>query len=134
METRPMPVDMLAIKFGNDVVDYIRNWMRGANAEDVDFHRYRMKLLTSLSGSNSTTDKIIILSSKVSPGLAFDVIEIVSDKIMGESIARYIFGKIMIRLNEEFKKILEYESDKVGSEINVLNQRISGLRKKIDQH
>lgn len=134
METKQIPVDVLALKFGTDVVDYLRNWMRGNHAEDIDFHRYRMKLLTSFADADTTSEKIIMLASKASPNLRFDVIEYVSDKIMGESIARYIFGKVMIRLNEEFKKILEYEADKVGSEINVLNQRISGLKTKIGQH
>jgi len=134
MDQKQIPVDVLALKFGNDVTEYILNWMRGSHAEDVDFHRYRMRLLTSFADAESTSDKIIMLANKASPNIKFDVVEYVSDKVMGESMARYIFGKVMIRLNEEYKKILEHEADKIRSEIGVLHQRISGLKTKIDQH
>jgi hypothetical protein len=134
METKQLSIDVLSLKLANDVVDYIHNWMRGNHAEEIDFHRYRMKLLTSFHEANSVSEKIIMLANKASPTIKFDVVEAVSDKIMGESMARYIFGKVMIRLNEEFKKILEHEVDKTSSEISNLHNRVSGLKTKIGQH
>lgn len=134
METKPLSVDDLAIKFGNDIIDYLHRWMRDNYAEDTDFHRYRMRLLTSFADAESTSEKLIMLSVKISPSLKFRIMELVSDKIMGESMARYIFAKIMIKLNQEYKKILEFEADKVGAEINNLNNRVTGLSAKIGQH
>jgi hypothetical protein len=131
---KQLPVDKLALEFGNDMVDYIRNWMRGNHAEDIDFHRYKMRLLTSLSDVESVSEKIMILAAKSSREVKFSISEYVRDKLMGEAIARYIFGKIMIRLNEEYKKILELEADKTSAEIHTLSNRLSGLKNKIGQH
>lgn len=134
MTIKPLPIDLLATKIGNDVVDYLRNWMRGASADDVDFHRYRMRLLSSLSDANSTTEKLTLLIEKINPRMKFDVLDAISDKIMGESLAKYIFARIMIIINEEYRKLLENEADKVKSENNSLIQRTSDLKVKIEHH
>lgn len=134
MEEKKLTLDLLALRLGRDIVDYILNWMRGNHAEEADFHRYRMKLLFSLADETTSAGKIIALTKKTAPDLVFDVREYVSDKVLGESIARYIFSKIMLRLNEKYKKILEFEAEKIGAEINVLNQKMAGLKVKIGQH
>jgi hypothetical protein len=134
MEKPELSVDLLSLKLSKDIIDYIKNWMRGNYAEDIDFHRYRMKLLSSLSDAETSSDKLIMLTQKVSPKLKFNVMELVADGTMGESMARYIFGKIMLNINLEYKKILEHEADKIGAEVNVLLNRVSNLKDKIDQH
>jgi hypothetical protein len=129
-----MSVDVLAIKFSNDVVDYIRNWMRGARAEDLDFHKYRMRLLLSLSEASTTMEKLVLLLDKTSSRIKFAVLEALSDKGLGEAISKYIFARLMIALNEEYRKILDHESDRVKSEIYILLERSSGLKTKIGHH
>lgn len=134
MEAKQISVDTLALRLGKNVVDYILNWMRGAPADSIDFHRYRMRLLTSLSDADSVSEKIIILTEKTSPALKFDLMECIGDKVMGEAISKYIFGKVMLCLNDEYRKILDHELDRVKAEINTLNQRTSELKVKIDHH
>lgn len=129
-----MSIDNLALRFGNDVVEYIGNWMRGAGADDVDFHRYRMRLFSAFSAANSSSEKLILLINKVSPRMKFELLEVISDKVMGESISRYIFARIMVALNEAYRKALDHEIDRVKAEINTLQQRTSELKVKIDHH
>lgn len=134
MENKVLNVDDLAKKFGNDISDYIRNWMRGLDADDMDFHKYRMRLLSYSIDAKTVTERLIMLAEKTSTKLKFDIVEATCDKIMGDSVARYIFARIMITLNETYSKILEYESDRVKSEINVLRERTLGLKTRIGQH
>lgn len=134
MENKPLPIDILATRLGNDISEYIRNWMRGAKAEDIDFHRYRMRLFSLTSTADSVTEKLVMLADKTSPRLRFEILEVTGDKVMGESISRYIFARIMVILNESYQKVLEHEVDRVKSEINILLDRSSGLKTKIGQH
>lgn len=134
MDQKTLPVDQLALRFSTEIVKHVRAWMDANYAEDLDFHKYRMRLLTSLGEDNSAKEKLENLLDKILTKLRFDLIEAISDKTMGEAIAKFIFSKIIISLNEEYHKILEYEADRVKSEIHILNEKASGLKTKIGQH
>lgn len=127
-------VQTISINFSNIVIIYIKEWMSNNHAEDIDFHRYRMKLLLSLGDNNSASEKLLILLDKIPYKQKFDLIHIISDKMMGEKIAKFIFAKIIVDINNEFKKILEMERDKIKSEINLLIQKSNKLKIKINHH
>lgn len=129
-----IPVDQIANKFAQDVVEFMRVWMNTNNAEDIDFHKYRMRLLYHVNSSNTTSEKLIMLMDKTQTKIKFDILENISDKVMGESVAKFIFSKVMIALNEQYRKILEHELDRVRSETSVLIEKSTGLQNKIGQH
>jgi hypothetical protein len=79
-------------------------------------------------------EKLVLLLDKTSSRIKFAVLEALSDKGLGEAISKYIFARLMIALNEEYRKILDHESDRVKSEIYILLERSSGLKTKIGHH
>ena len=131
---KPLTIDQIVLRFSQDVLEYLKSWMNTHNADDIDYHRYRMRLLYSLNEANSTSEKLIMLMDKVGTKIKFDILENISDKVMGESVAKYIFSKLMIHLNEQHRKILEHELDRVRAETSVLLEKASGLHGKIGQH
>lgn len=127
-------IEQIALSLSTDVYNYIVKWMKDCHAENHDFHRFRMRLLCSINEHQTTVEKLLSLVEKVNSKNGFDIYEAVSDKIMGESVARYIMSCIMLRLNDEYLKTLDHEIDRVTAENNILNKRHSELKIKIGHH
>ncbi len=129
-----MSVDLITLRFASEVVEHLRSSMAEDFAREVEFHQYRMTLLLSVSDAPTTPDKLHALADMMKSKLKFDLIEITSDKSMGDAIAKYIFSKIVLALNNEWRMILEYELDRTISETNVLLEKQSNFKDKIGQH
>jgi len=127
-------IDAVVKKFNSEVIEYIRAWMKSNQAEDIEYHRYRMKLFSSLYEANSTSEKLVMLLDRVRSRCAFEILEAISDGAMGDSMAKYIFSSLMIAVNEEYRKNVEHELDRVKAETNVLLQRAAELKKRIGHH
>jgi hypothetical protein len=127
-------IDVVAMKFSEDVIRHIKKMMSEQFTRDIDFHEFRMNLLCAFSDIASTTDKLHALADEVNSVSRFDLIEVTSDRAMGESIARYIFSKLMVALNEEWLKILDHELDRTKSEIISIREKQTGFKEKIGRH
>lgn len=134
MKIESRKLESISLSFATDVYHYLQSWMKECHAENADFHRFRMRLLCSINDHEKTVDKLLSLVEKVNSKNGFDIYEVISDKIMGESIAKYILSCIMLRLNDEYLKTLDHEIDRVTVENNILNKRHSELKIKIGQH
>jgi|688.fasta_scaffold1029100_1 hypothetical protein len=131
---KSIPIDQIALKFSSDVVDHIKTWMRLSSAEDMEFHKYRMKFLSTIESSHNTSERLVSLMVRVSTSVKFEIMEAISDKAMGEYTAKYIFSKLLYAFNEEYRKALDHEMDRVKSENNILLERASGYKNKLDHH
>ena len=134
MKSDRITIDTIAHKFSQAVVAHLHAWMNANDAEDIDFHRYRMKLLTSLGDDNSATEKLLSLINRVPFPERFELVQIISDKIMGDKIAKFIFANVIIDINAEFKKILDMESDKINAEIKMLIEKTGNIKIKLAHH
>lgn len=134
MKIESRKIESISISLSTEVYGYIQSWMKECHAENADFHRYRMKLLYSINSHEKTVDKLISLIERVNSKNGFDIYEVISDKMMGESIAKYILSCIMLKLNDEYIKSLDHEIDRVMAENNILNKRHSELKIKIGHH
>lgn len=134
MQTKIMPVETLAEKFSDDVLKYLRNWMRISHADDLEFHYFRMRLLEQMADFSTSVDKLNFLVNKVETNFGFDIVESISDKILGDNVAKYIISIVMIKFNKEYSKILEHETDRVKSESNILSNKSNQLKNIIGSH
>jgi hypothetical protein len=127
-------VDKVAEELSQDVIDHIHRWMKLSYAEDIKFHYFRMRLLEGLNSENKIGKKLISLCEKITTKTTFDIIQIVSDKLMGDSVAKYIFAKIIIALNTHYLKIIDAEEDKIKAENVMIGNKLLKLKNKISQH
>jgi len=129
-----LPIELIAKNLADEVVSYIRSQMEDSMARETEFHEFRMNFLYRFSDNPTTTEKLYSVADSIKSPHRFDLVEITSDKNMGESLSRFIFSKVILRMNEEWKKILEYELDRVNAETNTLLAKHSVFRDKIGQH
>ena len=129
-----MALDNLAHKFSGEIYKYIKNWMKVSYGEDLEFHYYKMKLMESMYDSQTAVERVKFLISKIETEHEFDLIESMSDKLMGENVAKYILSIVMMSLNNEYLKLLEFETDRVKSENNNLLNKSFNLKNKLASH
>ena len=134
MNEKTISLDILAQKISQDVVEYIRNWMRVAQAEDIDYHSFRMKFLNTIYNHSTSIEKLNHIMGRIDTKFSFELNEYLSDRIMGEQTARYIFSHVLMALNKEYAKKLEYECDRINTENRILSKRAEELKVKLSHH
>ncbi len=127
-------IEVLASKISLEVLSFIRKWMQTSRAEDIEFHYYRMNLLTAMTNYDLSTSKIDYLINKANSKYKFEVAEVTSDKLMGEHMAKYLLSLIILSLNEEYSKLLEHEIDRVKSENGILVKKSYTLKNILSSH
>jgi hypothetical protein len=126
-------IDTLCAEFTEEVIVFIKEWMKIGQADEINFHRYRMRLLAQITQEDdSTIVRLLTLCKKSGARSSFDIQEIVSDKMIGDSTARYIFAKLLVGLNNEYLDLLEKESDNIKAENHVLKEKADKLYAKIN--
>ena len=134
MQMKMMPVEQLADVFSDEVLNYLRDWMKNSYAEDVEFHQYKMSLFEQVSFYASPSEKLKHILNKINTKYKFELVYCLSDKIMGESVAKYIISVMMLKFNNAYAQILEYEVDRVNSENNILMNKSKQLKNIIASH
>ena len=129
---KPIDINIISLHRSGEVLTWIRMAMKKNQSDELEFHRYRMVILSS--DADTPAERLIELCNKVSSKMKFDIIENVSDKILGEAVARYIFSRIMLSLNDEYRKIVDHELDRVTAESKILLERSESYKKRISHH
>jgi hypothetical protein len=129
---KPLDINIISHHLSGEVLTWIRMAMKKNQSDELEFHRYRMVILSS--DADTPAERLIELCNKVSSKMKFDIIENVSDKILGEAVARYIFSRIMLSLNDEYRKIVDHELDRVTAESKILLERSESYKKRISHH
>ena len=127
-------IDKLSEELADDVINHLIKWMGLTASEDIKFHFYRMRLLESMNSEPLMAKKLLLLCDRITTKCKFDTAQAVSDKVMGEQVARYIFARILLKMNEHYLKILELEADKIKAENNSVGMKVIQLKTKIEQH
>jgi len=125
-------LDTLCAEFTEEVIIFIKEWMKIGQADEINFHKYRMRLLAQITqGDDSTIVRLLTLCKKSGARSSFDIQEIVSDKMIGDATAKYIFAKLLIGLNNEYLDLLEKESDIIKAENKNLTKKAELLYLKL---
>lgn len=126
-------LDTLCAEFTEEVIVFIKEWMKIGQADEINFHKYRMRLLAQITQEDdSTVIRLLTLCKKSGARSSFDIQEIVSDRMIGDSTAKYIFAKLLEGLNNEYLDLLEKESDNIKAENHILTKKADQLYSKIN--
>lgn len=125
-------IDTLCAEFTEEVIVFIKEWMKLGQADEINFHKYRMRLLSQIAqDDDSVIVRLLTLCKKSGARSSFDIQEVISDKMIGDTTARYIFAKLIEGLNNEYLSLLEKESDIIKAENNKIVKRATALYSKM---
>ena len=128
-------LDELAANLSAEIIGLLHYWIKVDQAKDIQFHEYRMKLLNPIGNSGLTvTERLLALVGSSNSRFIFEVREVVSDKMLGETTSRYIFAKIIGYLNAEYLRMLDKEMEMTESENDLLINRTNKLSERLGLH
>lgn len=130
-----MKLEEICSQLSKEVIIFIKEWIKISGEEEASFHRFRMKLLDMAAKSGpKTKDKIIELCKRSGARIEFELREVVSDKLIGESVAGYIFARLILALNYEYLDILERESEVMKRENDQLKVTVERMSNRLGVH
>lgn len=130
-----MKLEEMCSQLSKEVIIFIKEWIKISGEDEASFHRFRMKLLNMASKSGPTTkDKLMELCRRSGARVEFDIRQVVSDKLIGDSVAGYIFARLILALNYEYLDILEREKEVMSRENESLKSTIDRMSNRLGVH
>ena len=130
-----MKLDEVCSQLSKEVIIFIKEWIKISGEDEASFHRFRMKLLDMASKSGpKTKDKLIELCKRSGARIEFELKEVVSDKLIGDTVAGYIFARLILALNYEYLDILERESEVMKRENDQLKVTVERMSNRLGVH
>lgn len=128
-------IEKLSDQLSKEVISFIQSWMMLDKAHELLFHKYRMKLFKIISkDGKSVNEKLHSLCRQTAARCIFDIKEVISDKVMGETVSSYIMAQVIIGLNNHYSKILNLQLDIVEAENETLENKNDNLSEKLKHH
>lgn len=129
-----MLLEKLSENFASEVISHIKSWMKLSDAEDIKFHFYRMKLFQTITGEDTAKKRLLVLLDRVATKNKTKITELMKDKGLGETAAKFVLAAVIIALNKEYEKILDHELDKIEADSRSLGLRMIKLKEKLSHH
>jgi gas vesicle protein len=130
-----MKLEDICNQLSREVIIFLKEWIKVCEETEASFHKYRMRLLDmSSKEGNDVSSKLIAVCKKSGARVHFDIKEVISDKLIGESTASYIFAKLIQSLNHEYMDILEREMDIVKNENERMKDKINNMSVRLGVH
>jgi hypothetical protein len=125
----------ICVQLSREVIIFLKEWLKICEEPESMFHKYRMRLLeiAANEGSDIST-KLLAVCKKSGARVHFEIKEVISDKLIGESTASYIFAKLIESLNYEYMDILEREMDVVKNENDRMKDKITNMSIRLGVH
>lgn len=130
-----MKLEEICNQLSREVIVFLKEWLKICEETESSFHKYRMRLLDMASKEgNDVSTKLLAVCKKSGARIYFDIKEVISDKMIGEATANYIFAKLIQKLNHEYMDILEREMEIVKNENEKMKDRITGMGLRLGVH